>query len=170
VGNGEGTREGSADVTDMHPYPHLREAIDRSRRADLKRSACKLIAHFSTHRPSGFACRHFSISALTARGTSPWRAVELQRDVLPTSGEAYTPLNCREPPAGRSVLTSFSCCLFFHILRVVAGACGAVHLRPVVECLLGRLDLAFVSAPDLHWLSLQRPRVGERELPRQTPV
>ena len=29
---GEGSWEGSADLTDMHAYPHLREALDRPRR------------------------------------------------------------------------------------------------------------------------------------------
>ena len=34
---GEGSWEGSADLTDMHAYPHLREALDRPRREDLER-------------------------------------------------------------------------------------------------------------------------------------
>src|SRR5215212_1507325 len=88
------------------------------------------------------------------------------------SGEAYHPAELLRAAVRRraELLTSYSCCLFFHLLRVVSGACGAVHLRPVVESLLGRLDLIYVSAPDLHRLSLQRPRVGEGELPRQDVI
>jgi hypothetical protein len=36
----------------------------------------------STLQSEASACQHFSISALSARGTSPRRAVEPQRDVL----------------------------------------------------------------------------------------
>jgi len=39
MGNGESKGEGSAYITDMHAYPHLREAIDRARRTNLERSA-----------------------------------------------------------------------------------------------------------------------------------
>src|SRR5215210_3554809 len=39
MGNGESARQGSAHITDMHAYPHLREAPDSARRADLERFA-----------------------------------------------------------------------------------------------------------------------------------
>ena len=175
----------------MHAYPHLREALDRSRRADLKRSAYKQSAHFSTLRLRLSARRLAPLGGLSAfqrhvRRCRPRRRqngismqpnkAEGEADLLTSEG-LIGPKRADKAPARRradkrslSVLTSFSCCLFFHLLRVVAGACGAVHLRPVVESLLGGLDLIYVSAPDLHRLSLQRPCVGERELPRQTPV
>src|SRR5918997_825504 len=57
--------------------------------------------------------------------------------------------------------------LLLHLLRVAAGASRAVHLQAVVKSLLGRLHLSDVSTPHLHRLPLQRPRVGEGELPRQ---
>jgi hypothetical protein len=37
MGNGEGAGQGPAYVTDMHTYPHLREATDRAGRTNLER-------------------------------------------------------------------------------------------------------------------------------------
>src|SRR5215211_1617518 len=61
MGDGEGAWEGSADATDMHAYPHLREAPDRPRRADLEhfsQSAHHTLraSHFSSHTKSCCSC------------------------------------------------------------------------------------------------------------------
>src|SRR5215211_1031141 len=61
MGDGEGSWEGSADVTDMHAYPHLREASDSARRADLEhfsQSAHHTLraSHFSSHTKSRCSC------------------------------------------------------------------------------------------------------------------
>ena len=84
MGNGEGKWEGPLDVTDVHADPDLREALDRTRRTNLKRSAsadlafqhapaygCRLSAlqHFSFDRP-----RHLAPSrGRTSEGCAPER-------------------------------------------------------------------------------------------------
>jgi len=42
MGYGAGKREGHADLADMHPYPHLREASDRACRKALEAFSVKL--------------------------------------------------------------------------------------------------------------------------------
>src|SRR5215208_123543 len=50
----------------MHAHPHLREAIDRTRRTNLKRSAFERSAFsrslISARSGFAFACQHFSLS------------------------------------------------------------------------------------------------------------
>src|SRR5215208_2105441 len=53
MGYGAGEGEGHADVADLHPLPHLREASDRARRPGL------VAASESTRCPERFAnCEH----------------------------------------------------------------------------------------------------------------